>query len=738
MQHFLTELKRRNVFRLGVIYLGAAWIVAQVAGLVGQWFALAPWTLQVVLILLAAGFPIALLLAWLFERTPEGLRPYKRGEARAASHRAARNLDHMLAIVLGVVILSLMAERLLAPRPILSNVVTLAVLGVAFIGLMIERFVLNKSALDESGVAEPKVSSREKTAVKPAVKPRIAILPFENMSPDPANAFFADGLHEELLSTLAARARDMDVISRTTMMLQRRDPRPLVEMAQSLNATHVLESSVRREGDTVRLTVQLIDGRTDHHLWAQSYTRTLSGALTLQAEVAAEVAQQLAVRLTDTKRSNQAATTDPEAYDLYLKARVIRQNMLPQPGAIVTVYDQAYRSLSEAIERDPNFVLAYAERAILSLEMFTDYDQRAAVEQLARDDLAAAKRLDPTEPAVLGTDAVYRFVVEHDFEGALASLEAARAAGLTDPAIVDWHGVILRQLGRREEAASIAQELSRLDPANVLRHSYWLQMLWETRRFGDAVRLLDRIMQRFPNNPLMITGRSVFLLSFTGRTDFVRRALAGAPADESAWLVEMQFVCHRFEGRFSELWTYLEGVKLDALRMSQTPTEPQPVAALRGWAAMFLKDRARAAEQGRKVLDFVASREETKYNRWFLRLLAGYGHTFLGEKSDAIAGAREALKLMPRSLDFQKGDNVALHTAAVLAWNGAEDEAVDLLEELATSKSVYGPGSFSGDPFFTIPLADNARYRAFFRRCKDEIREINRQIAPMLAAAEQG
>ncbi len=157
-------------------------------------------------------------------------------------------------------------------------------------------------------------------AVAPATrgKRRLAVLPFTNLSPDPANAFFADGLHEEILSALGTRSRDLEVISRTTMMMYRAAPKPVLEVAKELSATNVLEGSVRRQGNTVRLTLQLIDGRTDEHVWAKNYDRMLVDAMGLQAEVAAEVASQLEVELNGLDRPS--PTNDPVAYDLYLKA----------------------------------------------------------------------------------------------------------------------------------------------------------------------------------------------------------------------------------------------------------------------------------------------------------------------------------------------------------------------------------------------------------------------------------
>jgi TolB-like protein/DNA-binding winged helix-turn-helix (wHTH) protein len=163
---------------------------------------------------------------------------------------------------------------------------------------------------------------------------RLAVLPFENLSPDPTNAFFGEGLHEEVLSALADSAPGIEVISRTTMSAYRNRGLTVRELAKSLNCTHVLEGSVRREGTDVRVTLQLIDARTDEHVWSQSYDRKLVHAITLQAEIAAEVASRLATRLESNRNPPGAWTTDPIAHDLYLKVQLARQRLNPAASSL--------------------------------------------------------------------------------------------------------------------------------------------------------------------------------------------------------------------------------------------------------------------------------------------------------------------------------------------------------------------------------------------------------------------
>ncbi len=226
--------------------------------------------------------------------------------------------------------------------------------------------------------------------------PRLAVLPFANLSPEPANAFFADGLHEEILSTLAERIPGIAVISRTTMMSYRQTPKPLGEVARELGATHVMEGTVRREGDHVRLTLQLVDAGTDRYLWSQTYDRALASAMTLQSEVAADVATQLSVRLAADAEGTKPITRDAEAYDLYLRALVIFRDLDFNDDS----QNQALEDvLNRALARDRSFAQAYAQRARLHTVLFScGMDTSDRNQSSISADLAAAQRTGAERP----------------------------------------------------------------------------------------------------------------------------------------------------------------------------------------------------------------------------------------------------------------------------------------------------------------------------------------------------
>jgi TolB-like protein/DNA-binding winged helix-turn-helix (wHTH) protein len=571
----------------------------------------------------------------------------------------------------------------------------------------------------------------DSTAPSPTAKLRLAVLPFENLSPDPANAFFTDGLHEEILSTLARRAPGLDVISRTTMMGYRAAPKPVQQVASELAASHVIEGSVRREQNKVRLTLQLIDARDDRHLWSQNYDRTLNDALKLQSEVANEVASQLSVQLVSRPSHAAAAPNNPEAYDLYLKALLARQFVGPM--APIENFREVEELFSRVIELDPEFAPAYAQRSTFRGAMFAfNYDVSEAQVRRIREDINAGLRLAPDDPEVLASEALYWSWVERDLPRALATFEAAEAAGLADTMFISGKSITLNRLGRFDDALRMNQRLMALDPGNPFILGNAVANLLLAHKPEDALRAIKRALEQhqYPAGVPLEFVRAQIIFGYTGRTDEWRAALDRASQlAPLVTLVDQHFHLLRMEGRYAELETLLDGIAQPSVRVisgtgasSLFGVGHRPTAVYRGWVALLLNDSAAAAKHGREVLKFVANEKETARNQWFLRLLQSHGHTFLGEREAAIAAGRDALQLMPRTRDALSWLPTAAGAAAACAWSGAEDEAVALLEEYSSATPGPAPALITRDPLFNVPLARNARYRALADRLEAQMR----------------
>jgi TolB-like protein/DNA-binding winged helix-turn-helix (wHTH) protein/tetratricopeptide (TPR) repeat protein len=557
----------------------------------------------------------------------------------------------------------------------------------------------------------------------PHTKPRLAVLPFQNLSSDPANAFFADAMHAEILSALAMRGAALEVVPRTTMITYRDTPQPLAKVAADLAATHVLEGSLRREGDSVRLTVQLVDARTQAYVWSHTFDRKLVSALTLQSEVAGEIVSQLAVAVAPPPSATAAPTASPEAYDSYLRAKLLLED---------EEWEQAGVLLDRAIALDPSFGAAYAARAeshhFTIVDNIDDTEQRLRLE---RNDIDAARRLlGEAAPSVLFLEAVYLDLEAADHKLPIQRMEAAEAAGFSDSSSVRQKASLLMLDDRLDESIVMLQSLAARDPGNMLILTNLAAELGLAHRPVEALRLRKFIMDQSPSMVVhLLQGRLIF--GFTGRTDAWRTAVdqhAGALTTTAA-IYRTHWDLLRFEGRYAELKRLLDSVSVRSLRGSAITSGGfalccvgnRPTAEYRGWADLLNADAKAAAREGSAVLDFVAHEPPTRWNKWFLRTLAAEGLLLTGNKVQATIAAREALTLMPRKLDSLRSRYASAVAARVLAWAGAEDEAVTLLEQLAILRPGLGPAEIARDPLYFIPLARNARYEALVARLAIEM-----------------
>jgi TolB-like protein len=322
LRKFFAELKRRNVYKVAIAYAVVAWLLMQVASQIFPFFEIPNWAVRLVVLLLIIGFPVAMILAWAFELTPEGIKRTEDADlSPTLTHKTGRKLDFFIIAVLLLVISILLFQRL-----------------------------------------HPTVSP----AVSSALAKSIAVLPFDNLSRDPDNAYFSDGIQAEILTKLAGIG-DLKVISHSSTAKYKSKPEDLKTVARELGVATVLEGSVQKAGDKVRVNVQLLDARIDTHLWAKSYDRDLKDVFAVESEVAQEIADTLRAKLSRSQSDALATapTRDTEAYDLFLKGEY--EERQGESALNAELVDRAQASYRQALVRDPNFALAYARLAISEL-----------------------------------------------------------------------------------------------------------------------------------------------------------------------------------------------------------------------------------------------------------------------------------------------------------------------------------------------------------------------------------
>ena len=320
---FLTELKRRNVYRAAVAYGVVAWFLTQLTTQIFPFFEIPNSAVRFVVIALAVGFPIAMLLSWLYELTPEGIvrtEDLDPVQARSVQRASGRILDF---IIIGVLLL-VIAMMIVGRRPFYRQT--------------------GESISQKS----------------------IAVLPFENLSRDPDNAYFAEGIQEEILTRLAGIA-DLKVISRTSTQRYQSKPGNLAEIAKQLGVTNILEGSVQKAGDQVRVNVQLLNAQTDSHLWAETYDRKLTDIFGVESEIAKAIAESLQAKLTGRDEQALAAkpTNNPEAYDAYLRGLAFDARYSSHLDHVLDA-EKAIGFYERAVQLDPNFVVAWARLSRLS------------------------------------------------------------------------------------------------------------------------------------------------------------------------------------------------------------------------------------------------------------------------------------------------------------------------------------------------------------------------------------
>ena len=449
---FFAELKRRNVYKVAVAYAIVGWLLVQVATQVFPFLEIPNWVVRLVIALVAVGFPIALVIAWAFELTPEGLK--RTEDVDRATARQPRKYVWIFVAAAGAALS----------------------VGLFFIG----RYTVRNTA----GVSELPAKS-------------IAVLPFDNLSRDPDNAYFAEGVQDEILTRLA-KVADLKVISRTSTQRFKSAPSDLREIAKQLGVTNILEGSVQKANEQVRVNVQLINALTDAHLWADTYDRKLIDIFSVESEIAKTIADTLQAKLTGSEKQMMAAqsTSDTAAYELYHKGRSLWEK---RSGDNIP---KAIAFYEEAIARDPNYALAYAglAQAYIILPFWAGVDRLDASSK-AKDAALKALRLDPNlAEAHLALGKVL-FFSEIDLAGALREYQRAIELQPNDATAHHWLGNdILAALGRFEEAIAQGKRAVELDPLSTVINTDLGTTFYYAHRFDESARQLRKTLEIDPTS----------------------------------------------------------------------------------------------------------------------------------------------------------------------------------------------------------------------------------------------
>jgi len=488
LKKLLAEMRRRNVFRVAGTYTVVSWIMVQIASITTTSFGAPDWVMKMIIVTLLIGFPVAIVLAWAFEMTPEGVKLTETvSENDSIAAQTARKLD--LAILAGILIVAaLMMYSFVSPTKLSSE----TVLTDAVNDTPPQTAAARSVTLNDN-------SSDSQSAIFDNGEQSIAVLPFADYSPDKDQDYFAKGISEELLNVLA-RINGLRVASRTSAFAFNQQDKSIREISQALNVAHVLEGSIRKAGDTLRITAQLINTSTDHHVWSETYDRPLSAQsiFDIQDEIAAAIVKELKGRLSFQPSGAEGRTVSLEAYELYLKGLENANKRLPEP------LNQAIQNFKDAIALDPNFPQAYSGLADSYMFSYIYGGQdRDTVMREARQDIDRALALSPNSAEALTSAAMYELMFDDGVDASKAINFASKAIKANPNYSVAHHR--LGQAYAREanyEAGLKAFEKAReLDPlsASILNNVARLQRLtgdWK----GAKATSLDN-MRWNPNQP---------------------------------------------------------------------------------------------------------------------------------------------------------------------------------------------------------------------------------------------
>jgi TolB-like protein/Tfp pilus assembly protein PilF len=656
-KNFFAELKRRHVYKVAIAYGVIAWLLMQVASQIFPFFEIPSWAVRLVVLLLILGFPIALVLAWAFDLTPEGLKRTEWADREAA--RPSRN----------------------------------------------------KAWKQTESVKVPAKS--------------IAVMPFENRSEDKANAYFADGIQDEIL-TLLSKIADLKVISRTSTQQYRSRPRNLTEIAKQLGVANILEGSVQKVADQVRVNVQLINVQSDSHLWAETYDRKLTDIFGVESEIAKGIAESLQAKLTG--REEQALAVKPtnnlEAYDAYLRGLAFEGRSASSYGSYSPyLVGRAAGFFERAVQLDPNFVLAWARLSRAhGAVYFVGTDTTAARRDAAKKALETAQKLQPNSPETQLASGYYQYYVLRDYGLAKSTFGLVGRMLPGSSEVSAALAFVARREGHWDESIAYWEEALALDPRNVELLNQTAITYTMLRQFPTALKLHDRALDIVPNEP-GVMGAKANIHQAEGNLEqagkFLSQINAQTPS-ENALVIKMTQL--RLERNYAEAIQFLQARLAQFHSASETDKAiTQAVLAVTQRLAGDTAGAKVAAEQAHNTLEQLCKNQPD--SALFAALLS-LANSALGEKNSALKEAERAIKLLPSAKDRVRGPACEEILALIQTMFGENNGAISTLTRLLqTSYSgwLYAatpvtPALLRLDPFWD-PLRSDP---AFQKLCEEK------------------
>jgi TolB-like protein/Tfp pilus assembly protein PilF len=664
MSGFFEELQRRKVYQVAAAYIVAAGFLIQIASAAFPAWELPAWSLRLVIALLLIGFPIALILAWAYDITAQGIQI----TPKTGSHRR-RNL---ILLIITAVIVSASAGFFLLPRAVWYKV-------------------------DKS----------------------VAVLPFQNLSSDPDNAYFADGIQQEVLTGLAKIA-DLKVISRASTQQYQSNPGNLADVAKQLGVANILEGSVQKAGNQVRVNVHLVNAQTGSQLWAETYDRKLSDIFVVESEIAKGIAESLQATLTGGEARALAAnpTNNPEAYDAYLRGLAFEARTNYSSDALFKAIE--YYDL--AVRLDPNFALAWARLSgAHALLYFNRGETTVARRDASKEALEHAQNLQPNSPETLLFLGYYQYWVLHDY--GLAKATFARVSKvLPGSSEVSYAlGAIARREGDWTESVAYWEKGLALDPRNTVLLTEVAFTYAALRQFPTAIKLYDRALEILPDELYLIASKATIYQAEGNLQEAAKLLLQVNAQTNSDLAVRVKLTQLRLERNQAETTRFVQSrqARLHFASPMDKGIKQLGLALIQRVAGDTAQAKA-DAEEARNTLDPI--RKEQPDNAFVAAALA-VACAMLNEKESALKEAQHAITLVPSSKDRLSGPGFEENLALVETIIGDNNRAISTLTRLLQTPYggwLYSPAAITPALLRLDPLWDPLRADPSFQKLCEE------------------
>jgi TolB-like protein/Tfp pilus assembly protein PilF len=666
-RNFFGELKRRNVYKVAIAYIVAGWALAQGLAQVLPVFSVPNWVIQLLVLLIILGLPIALGLAWAFEMTPEGIKRTEQvDEATAAAHKKRAWLY--------VVIASAFAS----------------------IGLFLLGRYTAPSIQNAASGGSPK---------------SIAVLPFATLSDDRNDAYFADGVQDQILTNLA-KVSDLKVISHTSVRQYKTGAeRNIREIGRQLGVGYIMEGSVQRARDRLRINAELIDARTDSHIWAETYDRTAADLFAIQSELAQSIVTQLKAKLSPEQKAaiEERPTQDLDAFESYLQAKTVIDSYVNATDVRAAIL-QSLRSLDDAITRDPNFVSAYCYIARANdLLYFFDLDPTPERVTLAEAAVNNALRLRPDSAEAHFARADYLFRCRRDYDRALEELAIARPGLPNSSPFLILSGYINRRRNNFPQAERDFSTAFAIDPRNPNAYNLLADTYVLERRLLEAVRVSDNVLAAGETVPIVYYRRASSIQSGTGDIGPLRDVLTKYPDMEFAG---GQTPTRVWISMLDRDYARAEKFLADSPRKDFQDIDFSFYFPKSWYEAMIARekgDAAKATAAFRECREILAQRLVVKPEHARTIAVLAQVDANLGQKDLAVSEAQHAIDLMPTSKDIYDGALVLEGLAQVYTWTGDRDRAIETLQKLVAMPGYTNYGRLKLHPLWA-PLRGDPRF----------------------------